>query len=115
MCQAKFGTEYSDDIRNVLQTIVFNPLKNINGFVFVSHFSEKKHIEHNEGFNNAIEMVIYNYTKPLLKPCKKEKKDYFLYYGRLSFEKGIPTLLKVLPNILNCNLKLLEPDRLRKC
>lgn len=77
MCQAKFGTEYSDDIRNVLQTIVFNPLKNINGFVFVSHFSEKKHIEHNEGFNNAIEMVIYNYTKPLLKPCKKEKKDYF--------------------------------------
>ena len=30
----------------------------------------------------------------MFKPTIKEKGDYILFYGRLSFEKGIPTLLK---------------------
>ena len=59
-------------------------------------------------------MVIYNYTKPLLKPCKKEKKDYFLYYGRLSFEKGIPTLLKVFAKHPELQLKVVGTGPLEK-
>ena len=72
-----------------------NPIKNIDGFLFVSHFSEKKHIEHNPKFAHAKRMVLYNYTTPLFEPSILDKEDYFLFYGRLSFEKGIPTLLKV--------------------
>lgn len=75
--------------------ICFNPLKNIDGFIFVSNFSENKHLEHNDGFGKVYKTVIYNYTTPCLNPAKEEKKDYFLYYGRLSFEKGLPTLLQV--------------------
>lgn len=73
----------------------YNPIKNIDGFVFVSHFSEEKHIEHNPRFASAKRMVLYNYTTPMFEPAIKDKEDYFLFYGRLSFEKGIPTLLKV--------------------
>lgn len=71
-----------------------NPLKNIDGFMFVSHFSEQKHIQHNAGFETARRCIIYNYTSPMFEPAIKEKDDYILFYGRLSFEKGIPTLLK---------------------
>lgn len=76
--------------------LFFNPLEHINGFLFVSEFSLQKHIEHCKGFSRAKHKVLYNYTHPEKQPLTaKEKSDYFLYFGRLSYEKGIPTLLKV--------------------
>ena len=84
--------------------IFHNPIKNINGFIFVSLFSEEKHIEHHREFKDAKHIVLYNYTKPKLRTDFSSKGDYFLYYGRLSFEKGIPTLLKVFAH--NPKLKL---------
>lgn len=83
-----------------------NPLKNIDGFMFVSHFSESKHIEHNHDFDTVKRMVLYNYTTPMFEPSIEEKEDYFLFYGRLSFEKGIPTLLKVFAKHPELKLKV---------
>lgn len=86
--------------------LLFNPLKNISGFVFVSHFSEQKHIAHHPGFRETNHMVLYNYTKPLINPDLSMKKEYFLFFGRLSFEKGIPTLLKVFARHPELQLKV---------
>lgn len=86
--------------------LFYNPIKNIDGFIFVSQFSAKKHIEHNKKFGNTKHIVLYNYTKPLLQANMSVKEDYFLFYGRLSFEKGIPTLLKVFAQHPELKLKV---------
>lgn len=83
-----------------------NPLKNIDGFIFVSHFSEHKHIEHHCEYKTARHIVLYNYTRPSLSPAIGDKEDYFLFYGRLSFEKGIPTLLKAFDKHPELKLKV---------
>ena len=81
----------------------FNPLNYINGFIFVSHFSEKKHLEFNHGYINSNRMFLYNSTKDPGYP-KLVNGFYFLYYGRLSYEKGLDTLINVF--IKNPDIKL---------
>ena len=76
------------------RNIFFNPLRYIDGFIFVSNFSKEKHIAHNAEFKKTKNIVLYNYTTPLIDKGEFDG-GYFLYYGRLSFEKGIPTLLEV--------------------
>ena len=83
-----------------------SPIKNISGFIFVSHFSEQKHIKHHLSFRETKHIVLYNYTNPLLSPDINKKGDYLLFFGRLSFEKGIPTLLKVFARHPEWNLKV---------
>ncbi|MBO4571334.1 MAG: glycosyltransferase family 4 protein, partial [Bacteroidales bacterium] len=81
-----------------------NPLKNIDGFVFVSRFCEGKHIQHNPGFAKARRIVLYN-TVDLPATASKARGDYFLYYGRLSYEKGVEDLISAfsadgMPNLM---------------
>ncbi|MBQ3659868.1 MAG: glycosyltransferase, partial [Bacteroidales bacterium] len=56
-----------------------------------------KHIEKNPGFAQAYSTVIYNTVPDLLAQLGQSalppRGDYLLYYGRLSHEKGIETLL----------------------
>lgn len=70
-----------------------NPLKNIDGFIFVSKFCEKRHIVHNHDFADSRRMVLYN-TVEMAAPEKMQRGEYFLYYGRLSQEKGVEDLIK---------------------
>ncbi|MBQ7640108.1 MAG: glycosyltransferase [Bacteroidales bacterium] len=75
----------------------YHPLQNIEGFLFVSQFARDKHIEKNPGFAQAYSTVIYNTVPDLLAQLGQSalppRGDYLLYYGRLSHEKGIETLL----------------------
>jgi len=86
--------------------IFHNPLNSINGFIFVSHFSEQKQIEHNFRFKDVNRMMLYNYTNPMFEPDVKSKETYFLFYGRLSFEKGLPTLIKTFGQLPDLKLKV---------
>lgn len=70
-----------------------NPLKHIGGFLFVSKFAESKHIEHNPGFARAKRTVLYNSVSVPASEVSPKRGDYFLYYGRLSYEKGVEDLL----------------------
>lgn len=91
-----------------------DPIKNINGFIFVSHFCEQKHIEHNPGFSKSNRVVLYNYTNPQLELDSSKKEDYVLYYGRLSYEKGITTLIKAMAGMKNIHLKVVGTGPLEK-
>lgn len=91
-----------------------NPVKNIAGFIFVSKFSEQKHIQHHNEYKDANHIVLYNYTTPMLEADQSKKEDYFLFYGRLSFEKGIPTLLKVFAKHPELKLKVVGTGPLEK-
>lgn len=71
-----------------------NPINYIHRFIFVSDFIRKKHIIFNAAYKTK-EKLLYNFVPDLNKIAPTiTRGDYFLFYGRLSREKGVETLLK---------------------
>ncbi len=71
-----------------------DPIDYIHRFIFVSDFIRKKHISFNAAYKTR-EKLLYNFVPSLDKITPTIiKGDYFLFYGRLSREKGVDTLLK---------------------
>ena len=71
-----------------------NPIDYIHRFIFVSDFIRKKHSSFNPAYQTR-EKLLYNFVPDLDKIVPTSiKGDYFLFYGRLSREKGIDTLIK---------------------
>lgn len=79
-----------------------DPLDYINRFIFVSKFSESKHIEFNKRFSSK-SVHLYNFSEPQKIINISHKEGYYLFFGRLSKEKGLLTLLDVAENM---NIKL---------
>ena len=88
-----------------------NPVNYIHRFIFVSDFIRKKHISFNPEYS-AKEKLLYNFVPELdnIVPAST-KGNYFLFYGRLSREKGIDTLLKAAQKT-NINLKIVGTGNL---
>lgn len=72
----------------------WHPAKNLDGIIYVSKFAKDKHEEIDPLFKAAQNTVLYNFTTigEQYPPIEKDG-GYYLYYGRLSYEKGINTLL----------------------
>lgn len=70
------------------------PINYIDRFIFVSRFIKNKHIEFNSEFATKAS-VLYNFNPGItsIEPSE-EKGKYFLYFGRISREKGILTLIQ---------------------
>lgn len=86
-----------------------HPVDLISYFLFVSHFCEVKHCEMDGRFLNAKRSVLYNIpNSKVIELSISEMPDtfdsYYLYYGRLSYEKGVNTLISAF--IDNPELKL---------
>ncbi len=78
----------------------------VDSFVFVSKFSRQKHFDFNFGENRKYDSL-YNFMPNLNQIIANSKKgNYFVYYGRISREKGINTLIKAFQNI-SINLKII--------
>lgn len=97
----------------------FNPVRNIHGFVFVSKFAESKHMQYMPDFSNTKSIVAYNTIPPLEeKFISRNRGEYFLFFGRLSHEKGINTLIDAFISNRNAKLKIVgtgpEEDKLKK-
>ena len=74
--------------------------KDVDMFIAVSKFYRNKMIEF--GYNENKILYLPNFIKGISNIRKKCDKDYILYFGRLSEEKGIEVLLKsakTLPDI----------------
>lgn len=84
------------------RTIFFNPTKYINAFLFVSKFSMDKHVKYNKGLSSTINDVLYNFRNldvlNYYVPGMDTFNGIYLYYGRLSYEKGLDTLIKAFEN-----------------
>lgn len=74
-----------------------NPVLNIDKFIFVSNFSKNKHIEFNPSLASKSK-VIYNFSNVENNTEKINRGKYFLYYGRLSREKGLINLIDTFKN-----------------
>ena len=68
-----------------------NPISYIDSFHFVSNFFKEKHIGYLPEIKDK-SFMFYNFSS-LLPRFKDNSEKYFLYFGRLSNEKGIQTLI----------------------
>lgn len=89
-----------------------NPVKTIDGFIFVSQFCRDKHLEFNNRFKDVPNTVLYNCAT--IEPKAEEKGDYFLFYGRLSHEKGILTLLQSIAQTSDIKYKIVGAGPLER-
>lgn len=84
-----------------MRKYIFDPVEYIDHFIFVSNFSMRKHIESDNRFSTK-STHLYNFAN--INSCNiKDKGGYYLYYGRLSKEKGIINLIYAAAK-LNVNL-----------
>lgn len=71
----------------------FNPVKTLQGIIYVSNFSQKKHLEYMPDLGQIPSTVLYNFNI-IGERRKNFNCNYYLYYGRLAQEKGLFTLLE---------------------
>lgn len=93
---------------------LFFPLNDfIDKFIFVSDFAFGKHISFDAKYQEK-GTRLYNFIpgKATSKP-KERKGDYLLFYGRMSREKGIETLIKAMQGI-DFQLKVIGTGSLAK-
>jgi glycosyltransferase involved in cell wall biosynthesis len=73
---------------------VFKPIDYIDNFIFVSNFIKNKHIQVDYRYEGKSSQL-YNFA-PEISLDTSKKGSYLLYFGRLSKEKGLFTLIKSL-------------------
>lgn len=87
-----------------------HPVNNIDGIIFVSEFSKRKHIEFDDKFDKSKTLVLYNCPSDRVNESLDTSRDnfdsYYLFYGRLSHEKGIYTLLRAVKKYPKMQLKV---------
>lgn len=85
----------------------WHPAKTLDGIIYVSKFAKEKHEEIDPLFEGTLNIVLYNFTTLGEKfPLTEKDEGYYLYYGRLSGEKGIDTLLSVFARHPELKLKV---------
>ena len=79
----------------LLRNKKWHPALNLNGIIYVSDFAKRKHEEFDTKFEKAKSLVLYNFTTvgEQFPPVERDG-GYYLYYGRLSHEKGIASLVE---------------------
>ena len=87
----------------------WHPIKAIDGIIFVSNFSQKKHEEFDARFRDIKSLVLYNCPDEKIEKTVVESipyDSYYLYYGRLSKEKGVHTLIKAFEKFPSLRIKI---------
>lgn len=85
-----------------------NPAKYIDGLIYVSQFAKSKLEQYMPALKDKPNMVLYNLTDGIRSEVTKEEKTekYYLFFGRLSYEKGIKTLILAFRETPQCKLKI---------
>lgn len=83
----------------------YNPVDVLQGIIYVSNFSKRKHLEYMPYLAKVPSMVLYNFNDVEVFD-RKEIGDYYLYYGRLAQEKGLFTLLEAFRKNPTMKLKI---------
>jgi len=85
----------------------WHPATVLDGIIYVSKFAKQKHEEIDPRFAACQNMVLYNFSTvgEQFEPANKDG-DYYLYYGRLSGEKGVKTLIKTFSRFPGLRLKV---------
>lgn len=90
----------------------YNPINYISKFLFVSNFARGKHIESDYRYESK-STQLYNFTL-IDKEGEKNKKNYILYVGRLSKEKGLGSLVEAAKELPHVKFKIIGTGPLTK-
>ncbi|MBQ9138119.1 MAG: glycosyltransferase [Alistipes sp.] len=83
------------------------PAEAIDAFVFVSRFSYEQHLKAMPMLKDKPCIVAHNAIAPLPQSAMSEGMgDYYLYFGRLSAEKGLQTLIAAFNAMPHLRLKI---------
>lgn len=94
----------------------FYPLNFIDGLIYVSNFALEIHERYMPLIKDKQHITLYNFSKSITdSPRQIPPEKYYLFLGRLSYEKGVETLIKAFKSRPNLNLKIagtgpLEPE-----
>uniref|UniRef100_UPI00405723DB glycosyltransferase family 4 protein n=1 Tax=Alistipes sp. TaxID=1872444 RepID=UPI00405723DB len=91
-----------------MRNILFKSLNKIEGVIYVSKFSQAKHDEYMPvDLRPKQSVVIYNNSHSFAdEEAEISYGSYFLYYGRISEEKGITTLIRAFKERPQAKLKI---------
>lgn len=85
----------------------FSPVNNLDGVIYVSNFSKQKHLQYKPSFSKVPDMALYNFVSEKNSDfLAQNKRSYFLYFGRLSHEKGVRTLIEAFRRMPDLQLKI---------
>lgn len=93
----------------------FNPAQYIDGFIYVSNFAKNIQEKYMPAVKNIPNITLYNFSSSISPtPKKYPKEKYFLFFGRLSYEKGVKNLMEAFKEISECKLKVVGTGPLEK-
>lgn len=85
----------------------FNPARYIDGFIYVSNFARDIQEKYMPALKVKKKITLYNFSISIVEqPKQMPENKYFLFFGRLSYEKGVKTLLSAFSHLPECRLKV---------
>lgn len=85
----------------------FNPAKYIDGFIYVSNFTKNLQEKYMPTVKKIPNIVLHNFSTSIVRHSKSMPDEkYYLFFGRLSHEKGVQTLINAIEGIPQCKLKV---------
>lgn len=107
-CKGSYGLSAMMAAEQYFRIAFLNPAKYIDGFVYVSQFAKSKLEQYMPALKDKPNMVLYNLTDGICGEVTKDEKTekYYLFFGRLSYEKGIKTLILAFRETPQCRLKI---------
>ncbi len=89
-----------------LKEYFFKLNKYVDQYIFVSDFQKTAHLGYHEYYRNKQDLL-YNFGPDLYKISPKYIcGNYFFYYGRITEEKGIRTIMKIASVLKNTSFKI---------
>ena len=90
-----------------IRNAFFNPAEYFDGFIYVSNFAKEIQERYMPAVRRKPSVTLYNFSTAVAAAPKRLPEDrYFLYFGRLSYEKGVRTLLEAFRGLPQCRLKI---------
>lgn len=84
----------------------FNPAKYADGLLYVSNFAKRIHEKYMPELKKKKSLVLYNTSDRIFEKKADSDSRYYLFFGRLSREKGISTIIDVFKRHPNLKLKI---------
>lgn len=107
-CKGSYGLSAMMAAEQYFRNKFTNPAKYIDGLVYVSQFAKSKLEQYMPELQDKPNVVLYNLADQIKSSIVREKKKekYYLFFGRLSYEKGIKTLISAFKETPQCKLKI---------